>query len=149
MLGRQAELKALTRKYAADADGVLAWAQHARQRLEHLDTSDEALAALAARRDALAAELAGHAAAVTRARTAAAERLADGTTAELGGLAMPDARLLVAVTPRRAGPGAPDALPRRRRVPRGGRARCRRGRAAACRPSRGHAAAVAQGCVGR
>ena len=110
VLGRQAELKALTRKYAADIDGVLAWAQQSRKRLEHLDTSDDALAALAARRDALAAELAGHAAAVTRARTAAAERLADGTTAELGGLAMPDARLLVAVTPRPAGPGAPDAL---------------------------------------
>ena len=110
VLGRQAELKALTRKYAADIDGVLAWAQQARKRLEHLDTSDDALSALAARRDALAAELAGHAAAVTRARIAAAERLADGTTAELGGLAMPDARLLVAVTPRPAGPGAPDAL---------------------------------------
>ncbi len=110
VLGRQAELKALTRKYAADIDGVLAWAQQARKRLEHLDTSDDALAALAARRDALAAELASHAAAVTRARIAAAERLADGTTAELGGLAMPDARLLVAVTPRPAGPGAPDAL---------------------------------------
>jgi len=110
VLGRQAELKALTRKYAADIDGVLAWAQQARKRLEHLDTSDDALAALASRRDALAAELAGHAATVTRARTAAAERLADRTTAELGGLAMPDARLLVAVTPRPAGPGAPDAL---------------------------------------
>jgi DNA repair protein RecN (Recombination protein N) len=110
VLGRQAELKALTRKYAADIDGVLAWAQQARNRLEHLDTSDDALAALAARRATLAAELAGHAAAVTRARTAAAERLADGTTAELGGLAMPDARLLVAVTPRPAGPGAHDAL---------------------------------------
>ena len=109
VLGRQAELKALTRKYAADIDGVLAWAQQARKRLEHLDTSDDALAALAARRDALAAELAGHAAAVTRARTAAAERLADGTTAELGGLAMPDARLLVAVTPRQPARSA-DAL---------------------------------------
>ena len=78
VLGRQAELKALTRKYAADIDGVLAWAEHARERLERLDTSDEALAALAARRDALAAELAEHAAAVTAARTAAAARLADG-----------------------------------------------------------------------
>ena len=58
VLSRQAELKALTRKYAADIDGVLAWAQQARERLEHLDTSDDALAALAARRDALAAELA-------------------------------------------------------------------------------------------
>jgi DNA repair protein RecN (Recombination protein N) len=110
LLGRQAELKALTRKYAADTDGVLAWAEQARERLEHLDTSDEALAALAARRDALAAELAGHAAEVTAARTAAAARLAEGTTTELGGLAMPDARLLVAVTPRVASPGAAEAL---------------------------------------
>jgi DNA repair protein RecN (Recombination protein N) len=110
VLTRQAELKALTRKYAADTDGVLAWAEQARERLERLDTSDEALAALEARRDALAAELAGHAAAVTAARTAAAARLAAGTTAELAGLAMPDARLLVAVAPRSAAPGAPDAL---------------------------------------
>ena len=51
MLSRQAELKALTRKYAADVDGVLAWADAARERLAGLDTSDEALAALAARRD--------------------------------------------------------------------------------------------------
>ena len=110
VLTRQAELKALTRKYAADVDGVLDWAAQARERLERLDTSDEALAALADRRDALAGELAGHAAAVTTTRTAAAARLAAGTTAELSGLAMPDARLLVEVTPRTGADGAPDAL---------------------------------------
>jgi DNA repair protein RecN (Recombination protein N) len=110
VLTRQAELKALTRKYAADIDGVLAWATQARERLQRLDTSDEALAVLAGRRDALASELAGHAAAVTAARSAAAARLAEGTTAELGGLAMPDARLLVDVTPRPAVDGAADAL---------------------------------------
>ena len=110
MLSRQAELKALTRKYAADVDGVLTWAEAARERLAGLDTSDEALAALAARRDALAGELAEHAAAVTGARAEAAARLAADTTAELAGLAMPDAQLLVTVSPRTAGPGAPDAL---------------------------------------
>jgi DNA repair protein RecN (Recombination protein N) len=110
VLTRQAELKALTRKYAADVDGVLAWAAAAQERLERLDTSDAALAALAARRDELAAELATHAAAVTAARTAAAARLAAGTTAELSGLAMPDARLVVDVSPRAAGAGASDAL---------------------------------------
>jgi DNA repair protein RecN (Recombination protein N) len=109
-LSRQAELKALTRKYAADVDGVLAWADAARERLAGLDTSDEALAALAARRDALAAELAEHAGAVTAARTAAASRLAADTTAELAGLAMPDAQLRVAVAPRSAGPDVADAL---------------------------------------
>ncbi len=110
VLSRQAELKALTRKYAADIDGVRAWADAARERLSGLDTSDDALAALAARREALAGELAEHAHAVTAARTEAAARLATGTTAELSGLAMPDARLLVSVTPREAGPDTADAL---------------------------------------
>ena len=110
VLSRQAELKALTRKYAADVDGVLAWAAAARERLGSLDVSDEALAGLTARRDGLAVELAEHAAAVTAARTKAAGRLAADTTAELAGLAMADARLLVAVTQRVAGAGAADAV---------------------------------------
>ncbi|GAA3232150.1 DNA repair protein RecN [Pseudonocardia petroleophila] len=110
VLSRQSDLKALTRKYAADVDGVLAWADEARERLDGLDTSEETLTALAARRDELAAELAGHAEEVTAARVEAAERLAAGTTAELGGLAMGDARLLVDVRPRQAGPDAPEAL---------------------------------------
>ena len=55
VLARQAELKRLTRKYAADVDGVLAWARQAQQRLASLDTSHEALAALAAQRDELPA----------------------------------------------------------------------------------------------
>jgi DNA repair protein RecN (Recombination protein N) len=110
VLSRQAELKALTRKYAADVDGVLAWAAAARERLGSLDVSDEALAALIARRDGLAVELADHAAAVTAARTEAAARLAADTTAELGGLAMADARLLVSVTQRAATPGADEAV---------------------------------------
>lgn len=110
VLSRQAELKALTRKYAADVDGVLAWADQARERLAGLDVSDEALAGLAAHRDTLAADLAEHAVAVTAARTEAAARLADATTAELAGLAMGDARLLVSVSPREAAPGTPDTL---------------------------------------
>ncbi|MBV9920728.1 MAG: DNA repair protein RecN [Pseudonocardia sp.] len=111
VLSRQAELKALTRKYAADIDGVLAWAGAARDRLGSLDVSDEALAALTARRDGLAVELADHAAAVTAARTEAAARLAADTTAELAGLAMADARLLVAVLQRVAtAEGADDAV---------------------------------------
>src|SRR5829696_475762 len=72
VLARQAELKQLTRKYAADVDGVLAWAEQARTRLAGLDTSEDALATLAARRDGLAAELAGLAASVTTARQGAA-----------------------------------------------------------------------------
>ncbi|NEW37103.1 DNA repair protein RecN, partial [Nocardia cyriacigeorgica] len=47
MLTRQAELKTLTRKYAPDIDGVLAWADESRIRLESLDVSEETLASLA------------------------------------------------------------------------------------------------------
>ncbi|MGH3830742.1 MAG: DNA repair protein RecN [Pseudonocardiaceae bacterium] len=99
VLDRQAELKRLTRKYAADIDGVLAWARRAHQRLADLDTSDEAIAALEARRGELATELTGHLTALTAARTAAARELGDAVTAELAGLAMGQAQLSVAVCP--------------------------------------------------
>ncbi|MBU3750849.1 MAG: DNA repair protein RecN, partial [Mycobacterium sp.] len=46
-LSRQAELRSLTRKYAADVDGVLRWAAEAREGLAQLDVSEEALAGLA------------------------------------------------------------------------------------------------------
>ncbi|GAA0518628.1 DNA repair protein RecN [Saccharopolyspora subtropica] len=110
VLARQAELKQLTKKYAADVDGVLAWAEEARTRLAGMDTSEEALAALAARRDELAAELAEHATAVSAARREAAGRLAAAVTEELTGLAMPQARLEVVVQPKEADPGDPHAL---------------------------------------
>ena len=45
-LARQAELRTLTRKYAADIDGVLQWAHESRERLAQLDVSEEALAEL-------------------------------------------------------------------------------------------------------
>jgi len=106
VLVRQAELKQLTRKYAADVNGVLAWAEQAQQRLAGLDTSEEALVALATRRDELAVELAGLAASITSARQAAAKALADAVTAELAGLAMPHARLEVAVLARTIDPAA-------------------------------------------
>ena len=48
-------LTRLTRKYGPELTDVLAWAQEAERQLVDLDVSDEALAALAAERDALAA----------------------------------------------------------------------------------------------
>ena len=88
VLARQADLKALTRKYAADVAGVLAWADEAEQRLAGLDTSEEALAGLAARRDELAAQLAERADLITMARQTAAADLGKAVTEELSGLAM-------------------------------------------------------------
>jgi DNA repair protein RecN (Recombination protein N) len=110
VLARQAELKQLTRKYAADVEGVLAWAAQARQRLAGMDTSEQALAALAARHDELAAELSRQAATLTAARVAAAKELGDAVTMELAGLAMGQARLSVVVAPALAGEGEPASL---------------------------------------
>lgn len=102
VLARQAELKTLTRKYAADVDGVLAWAADAEQRLSAMDTSEEALAELARRRDDLAQELAEHAVTLSRVRVDAATRLSEAVTAELSGLAMAQAMLDVLVRSREA-----------------------------------------------
>lgn len=102
VLGRQAELKKLTRKYAADVDGVLDWARDARAKLSTMDTSDEALAELAQHRDTLATELGGHAAGLSAARRSAAAELAEEITAELSGLAMGQAAIDVTVRSRPA-----------------------------------------------
>jgi DNA repair protein RecN (Recombination protein N) len=110
VLSRQAELKALTRKYAADVDGVLAWAEEARRtarRPRRLRRGARGPGRAARRAGGGAGRARG---AVTAARVEAAARLAEGTTAELGGLAMRDARLLVEVRPRLAGPDATDVL---------------------------------------
>ncbi|MEE3803720.1 DNA repair protein RecN [Mycobacterium intracellulare] len=96
-LARQAELRTLTRKYAADIDGVIGWAQGSRQRLAQLDVSEEGLAALAARVDELGRELAQAAVDLSATRRKAAKRLAKEVTAELSGLAMADAQFTIDV----------------------------------------------------
>ncbi|TDP90468.1 DNA replication and repair protein RecN [Labedaea rhizosphaerae] len=110
VLARQSELKHLTRKYAADVDGVLAWAEQARERLSGLDTSEETLAELARRRDELAEVLAGHAAMLTEQRTAAATALAKEITEELAGLAMAQSAIEISVEQKVAEPNDPHAI---------------------------------------
>jgi len=102
-LARQAELRTLTRKYAADIDGVLAWARESRERLAQLDVSEEALTGLQRRVDELAAQLADAAADLSKSRGQAAKRLAKAVTAELSGLAMADAEFTITVTTLSAG----------------------------------------------
>ncbi|MFD4466663.1 DNA repair protein RecN [Rhodococcus sp. NPDC058505] len=99
LLGRQAELKSLTRKYAADVDGVLDWAAQARERLGRIDVSADALAALAARVDEAAGAVAAAAAALSKARAKAAVKLGKAVSAELAGLAMGKATLEITVRP--------------------------------------------------
>ncbi|MFE6861745.1 DNA repair protein RecN [Nocardia sp. NPDC057668] len=99
LLTRQAELKTLTRKYAPDIDGVIAWADESRTRLQSLDVSDEALAALAAEVETAADKVREAARKLTVARSKAAGKLATAVSAELSGLAMGRARLEVGVRP--------------------------------------------------
>ncbi|MFF2549347.1 DNA repair protein RecN [Nocardia sp. NPDC058058] len=103
MLTRQAELKSLTRKYAPDIDGVIAWADQSRTRLESLDVSEEALAALAAEVETAAEKVREAARKLTVARSKAAGKLAGAVSTELGGLAMGRAKLEVGVRPMPAG----------------------------------------------
>ncbi|WP_019973480.1 DNA repair protein RecN [Mycobacterium sp. 141] len=112
-LARQAELRTLTRKYAADIDGVLAWAREAVDRLAQLDVSEETLAGLDRRVGELEGRLAAAAGELTKVRTKAAKGLAKAVTAELGGLAMANAIFSITVVPMaaRADDSAPVTLP--------------------------------------
>jgi DNA repair protein RecN (Recombination protein N) len=104
---RRAVLAGLTRKYGDDIDAVLEWADAARKQLGELDVSDEALAALAAERDAAAAQAATLAADISARRTEAAARLGKAITAELAGLAMPAAHVTIEMRRRPPVTGAP------------------------------------------
>ncbi|HTX93729.1 MAG TPA: DNA repair protein RecN [Mycobacterium sp.] len=110
-LARQAQLRTLTRKYAADIDGVLQWAQQSRDRLSQLDVSEEGLAALERRVDESARELCEAATDLSNMRRKAAKRLAKEVTAELSGLAMADAQFTIEVSAdAAAGPDDPATL---------------------------------------
>jgi DNA repair protein RecN (Recombination protein N) len=116
--GRRAELISLTRRYgtghslaggattAGTVAQVLAWAEAAQQRLSELDVSDEALNALRTEVVDSAAQCAAQAQVLTGRRRVEADRLADAITAELAGLAMPNAQLGIDVRARAAGSGA-------------------------------------------
>lgn len=104
LLSRQSELKTLTRKYAADVDGVLDWAKSARERLARIDVSSDALASLTEQVDEAAVATSEAAAKLTATRGKAAAKLAKAVSSELSGLAMGRAALEVSVRPRIAGP---------------------------------------------
>ncbi|MFD6108455.1 DNA repair protein RecN, partial [Nocardia salmonicida] len=99
MLNRQAELKSLTRKYAPDIDGVIAWADESRARLDSLDVSEDALAKLAGEVETAAGKVREAARKLSAARAKSAGKLASAVSTELGGLAMGKARLEVNVRP--------------------------------------------------
>ncbi|BCB89170.1 hypothetical protein Psuf_064830 [Phytohabitans suffuscus] len=81
-----------------------------------MDTSDELLEELDRERQRLAAEATDLAGRLTAARQEAAGRFAEEVTVELGGLAMPHARIEVAVVPREIGPDGADEVELRLRA---------------------------------
>jgi len=94
---RRAALIALTRKYGDTIDEVLAWSEQSSRRLLDLDHTDEKVTELRERRTHLRAELGQAAQALSAARIRTAEALGSAVTRELGLLAMPHARVSLAV----------------------------------------------------
>ncbi|MGV2984307.1 DNA repair protein RecN [Microbacterium sp. AGC85] len=93
---RRAALTALIRSHGSLDEALELW-QTGSARLAELDDDDDRLERLQAERDAARKALDDAAAALTAARTEAAARLGAAVTDELHALAMPDARLEVAV----------------------------------------------------
>lgn len=110
LLQRQQEIKGLTRKYAPDAAGVVAWRDKAGERLAKIDTSEGAVEKLKAKVAELERSMRKQAAALTKARTKAAGKLGAAVTEELHGLAMPKAQLSVNVTQAQYGRDGADAV---------------------------------------
>jgi len=94
---RRAALSVLTRAHGSLDEALAVW-QTGSQRLADLDDDGERLERLRAERDAVRLELDAHAAELTAARTSAAVKLGEAVSEELHALAMPDARLEVAVS---------------------------------------------------
>jgi DNA repair protein RecN (Recombination protein N) len=101
-LGGPGEAGALTggaRDGIGELTAVLAWTKIAAARLNELEGDDERIAGLAQEEAELAALVAGLAGTLTALRGDAAERFSRDVTAELTALAMPHARLTVAIRP--------------------------------------------------
>ncbi|MCS4535027.1 DNA repair protein RecN [Corynebacterium sp. HS2168-gen11] len=109
-LERQQELKKLTRKYAPTIDEVLVWLAKAEAKRASIDISPAAFEQL--QRDVAQArqQVNTTGAALTNARQAAAKSLESLVTEELHGLAMPHARLTVALQATKPGPDGLDAV---------------------------------------
>lgn len=95
---RRAMLAALQRKYGETLADVIAFGEDTRRRLDDLASVDERAEALDRRLSELRGELDGECERVLAARSEAAPRLAREVKQRLGGLAMSDARVEVAVS---------------------------------------------------
>ena len=108
-LQRQQELRTLTRKYAGDIDGVVAWRNEAAAKLESMDTSTEALEELKKQVKDAEAVMIERAGELTKGRRKAAKALGEQVTQELHGLAMPNSTLTVELKQARYSKSGADA----------------------------------------
>jgi DNA repair protein RecN (Recombination protein N) len=97
--GESGALAGAARDGIGDLTAVLAWTKVAAARLNELEGDDDRIAALAQEEAELAGRVAELAGTLTALRTEAAERFSRDVTAELTALAMPHARLTVALRP--------------------------------------------------
>ncbi|MBW3659070.1 MAG: DNA repair protein RecN [Actinobacteria bacterium] len=109
---RQQLLVTLQRKYGDDVAAVVAYGERAAAELLALQDADADASELQDRVGSLAAEARELAAAVTRGRTVAAERLAEAVDAHLADLGMPHARFVVDVEAPADGDLGPDGADR-------------------------------------
>lgn len=109
--GRRAALQGLTRKYGETIAEVLEWAKENAARLATLAASDDRIAELAARVEALTGRITERAGRITALRTAAAAAISTSVQAELSALALPHASLEFTISPlAEPGPYGADAV---------------------------------------
>jgi DNA repair protein RecN (Recombination protein N) len=100
---RRAALTALMRRYGPSLDEVIDYLESGSTRLLELDSDSDRIESLGLEVEADRARLESLAGRLTELRRAAASRLEEAVSAELGALAMPDARLAVEVGEREFG----------------------------------------------
>lgn len=98
-LARQHALKGLTRKYAPDLDGVIAWWKKAETKLGKLDVSEGSLEELKRKVARAEKTLRGAGQKLTRARDTAARALSEAVTGEIRALSMPNSTFGVVIQP--------------------------------------------------
>lgn len=107
---RRGALAGLTRKYGPDAAAVATYADEARERLGRLEAGDERVAELEAEADRLEGEVHAGGQDLREARQAAGTELAATVERHLVDLAIPEARVTVAVEPTDPGPHGEDRV---------------------------------------
>jgi DNA repair protein RecN (Recombination protein N) len=93
------EVEQLQRKYGQSVEAVLAFRDRTAAELASIDGADEREAEIVAERSQRVATLAKDAKRLSRGRAKAARKLAQQVEGELGGLAMPEGRFAVELTP--------------------------------------------------